>query len=400
VRSNRDVLDALLGAQRLVRFLQRMELPGAPSKPAAGIFIPEVMPPAPKMTYLSGRIKYIPESVLQQIDARCGLFPESYFAVLIVLRASGFRISDVLDLRWDKCLWQDESGGRWLVGDINKTRILGHKVPIDGDVAAVIETQIEMVKHLPERENPHRYLFPSLATERIGLPVTPGTISHALNAFVERAGIVGPDRQPFRIQAHAFRHSKAVELINNGMSAVLVQHWLAHLSWDMTMVYARIREQTLQHEWKQTVAHGVLRLTESRPKIIDPEQIIAQDEIELDYIRFNLDATRTEKGFCFKPRKMACPYVDIPCYTCRNFGTTFAFLPEFKQMEADLQRQIEKGKQVGQVHWVDKNERKLQSILPVIEVLEAGRGYSAMTKDEREYPASERAARVGACGAQ
>lgn len=43
-RSDRDVLDALLGAQRLVRFLQRMEVPGAPSKPAAGIFIPEVMP--------------------------------------------------------------------------------------------------------------------------------------------------------------------------------------------------------------------------------------------------------------------------------------------------------------------------------------------------------------------
>ncbi len=203
LRTDRDVLDALLSAQRLVRFLQRMELPGAPSKPAAGIFIPEVMPPAPKMSYLSGKIKYIPESVLQQIDAKCPLFPQTYFAVLILLRASGFRISDVLDLRWDKCLWQDESGGRWLVGDINKTRILDHKVPVDTDVAAVIETQIEMVKQLPERENPHHYLFPSPATERIGLPVTPGTISRALSAFVERAGIVGPDGQPFRIQAHA-----------------------------------------------------------------------------------------------------------------------------------------------------------------------------------------------------
>ena len=396
VRSDRDLLDALLGAQRLVRFLQRMELPGAPFRPAAGIFIPEVMPPAPKMTYLSGKIKYIPESVLQQIDAKCALFPQMYFAVLIALRASGFRISDVLDLRWDKCLWQDESGGRWLVGDINKTRILGHKVPIDNDVTAVIETQIEMVKQLPERENPHRYLFPSPATERIGLPVTPGTISNALNAFVERACIFGPDGQPFRIQAHAFRHSKAVELINNGMSAVLVQHWLAHLSWDMTMVYARIREQTLQHEWRQTVARGVLRLSDSGPKIVDPEEIVAQNEIELDYIRFNLDATRTEKGFCFKPRKMACPFVDMPCYTCRNYGTTVAFLPEFKHMEADLHRQIEKGKQAGQVHWVDKNERKLQSILPIIKVLEADRGYSAMAKDEREYTADERAARVGA----
>ena len=184
-------------------------------------------------------------------------------------------------------------------------------------------------------------------------------------------------------------------MINNGMSAVLVQHWLAHLSWDMTMVYARIREQTLQHEWKETVAHGVLRLTDSGPKIIDPEEIIAQDEIELDYIRFNLDATRTEKGFCFKPRKMACPFVDMPCYTCRNYGTTVGFLPEFKQTEVDLHRQIEKGKQAGQVHWVDKNERKLQSILPIIEVLEAGRGYSAMAKDERAYTAEERAAGAG-----
>ncbi len=392
VRTDRDLLDALLVAQRLVRFLQRMELPGAPDKPAAGIFIPEVMPPAPKMTYLSGKIKYIPELVLQQIDASCELFPQAYFAVLIVLRASGFRISDVLDLRWDKCLWQDDAGGRWLVGDINKTRILGHKVPIDNDVVTVIETQIEMVKQLPNRENPQRYLFPSPSTKRIGLPVTASTISNALNTFVERAGIVGPDGQPFRIQAHAFRHSKAVELINNGMSAVLVQHWLAHLSWDMTMVYARIREQTLQHEWRQTVAHGVLRLSDTGPKIVNPEEIIAQDEIELDYIRFNLDATRTEKGFCFKPRKMACPFVDMPCYTCRNFGTTVAFLPEFKRMEADLHRQIETGKQAGQVHWVDKNERKLQSILPIIEVLDAGKGYSAMTKAEREYAPDERAA--------
>jgi len=100
-----------------------------------------------------------------------------------------------------------------------------------------------------------------------------------------------------------------------------------------------------QHEWRQTVARGVLRLSDSGPMIVDPEEIIAQDEIELDFIRFN--ATRAEKGFCFKPRKMACPFVDLPCYTCRNYGTTVAFLPEFKQMEADLHRQIERGKQAG-----------------------------------------------------
>lgn len=93
---------------------------------------------------------------------------------------------------------------------------------------------------------------------------------------------------------------------------------------------------------------------------------------------------------------MGCPFVDMPCYTCRNYGTTVAFLPEFKRMEADLHRQIETGKHAGQVHWVDKNERKLQSILPIIEVLEAGKGYSAMGKAEREYTADQHAAGVGA----
>jgi hypothetical protein len=37
----------------------------------------------------------------------------------------------------------------------------------------------------------------------------------------------------------------------------------------MTMVYARVREQTLQHEWRETVDRGVLRLSDSEPKIVN-----------------------------------------------------------------------------------------------------------------------------------
>jgi hypothetical protein len=73
------------------------------------------------------------------------------------------------------------------------------------------------------------------------------------------------------------------------------------------------------------------------------ERVIGANELELAYVRSNLDATRTDKGYCFKPRKMACPYVDLPCYTCRNWATTPAFLPEFGAMERDLRFQIELG---------------------------------------------------------
>jgi hypothetical protein len=34
------------------------------------------------------------------------------------------------------------------------------------------------------------------------------------------------------------------------MSPLMVQHWLAHLTDEMTEVYARIKEETLVREWK------------------------------------------------------------------------------------------------------------------------------------------------------
>src|SRR5581483_5411183 len=120
------------------------------------------------------------------------------------------------------------------------------------------------------------------------------------------------------------------------------------------------------------------------------EEVIGTNELELAYVRSNLDATRTDKGYCFKPKKMACPYVEIACYSCRNWATTPDFLPEFETMERDLRFQIELGQRAGREHWVDKNQRKLAQILPVIATLRAGQAHTQMTKAEREETAEER----------
>jgi hypothetical protein len=119
--------------------------------------------------------------------------------------------------------------------------------------------------------------------------------------------------------------------------------------------------------------------------VVDAERVIRANELELAYVRSNLDATRTDKGYCFKPRKMACPYVDLPCYTYRNWATTPAFLPEFETMERDLRFQIELGQKAGREHWVDKNRQKLTQILPVIQTLRAGDVHGRMPKVEREH---------------
>ncbi len=82
----------------------------------------------------SRSIKYIPQAVLEQLDKHLHRLTAVYIPVMIVLRASGWRISDVLALKWETCLEQ-QNEKYCLVGDIQKTRILGHRIPISQEVA-------------------------------------------------------------------------------------------------------------------------------------------------------------------------------------------------------------------------------------------------------------------------
>jgi integrase len=391
-RSDVDVVDGTFVAQRFARFLQRMARPEAPTRPIDRIFVPERLPSCGRRFAHAG-VRYIPVSVLSQIDAHIDRFDEQYLPVLVVLRASGWRISDVLNLRWDRCLERGDNG--WsLIGDIHKTRVLGHRVPISADVAAVIEVQIRLVRQaFTENENAGHFLFPNPHPARLGLPVSPDVIRAAFQRFVKRCEIVDPSGQLFRLRAHAFRHTKAVELINNGMGMTYVQQWLAHLTPEMTLIYAHLSEDTMRKQWEQAMAQGAVQIRSEGPQLIDPDEVIAGNELELAYIRGNLDATRVETGYCFKPLKMECPFVDIACFSCHNHVTTTDFLPQFRRQEQDLVDQIDLGSAAGRPHWVDKNQKKLRAVQAIIAALEQQRVHG-LPKAQREYTPSERVARA------
>jgi len=78
----------------------------------------------PRRNYKKGsQVKHIPQTVLDQLDAHLQYLLPTYIPIVILLRASGWRISDVLSLKLDTCLEQD--GDKfWLVGDIQKPACL------------------------------------------------------------------------------------------------------------------------------------------------------------------------------------------------------------------------------------------------------------------------------------
>jgi hypothetical protein len=77
-------------------------------------------------------------------------------------------------------------------------------------------------------------------------------------------------------------------------------------------------------------------------------------------------------------------YAEIACYTCTHYATTPKFLAEFEEMERDLRFQIELGRETGRAHWIEKNERKLALIRPIISALQAGTTVARLSKAQRE----------------
>jgi len=114
-------------------YLERTNHPVKPHLPLPRLIWPHHYPPLDHQSP-SRSIKYIPKAVLEQLDKHLHRLTAVYIPVMIVLRASGWRISDVLALKWETCLEQ-QNEKYCLVGDIQKTRILGHRIPISQEVA-------------------------------------------------------------------------------------------------------------------------------------------------------------------------------------------------------------------------------------------------------------------------
>jgi integrase len=388
----RSVLNKLIFIRHFLQRIQQFGYPDAPLTPAPSLLYFEDIPRAVEPLSASDRIRYIPEGVMFQLREHLEhLAPSEYIPVVILLMASGWRGSDVLSLKYDTCL-EYTAQGWYLRGDIPKVRVMNHRIPITDEVKSVVETVAEIAKSKSTAaNNPLRLLFNRYSGKRMGKSLTNLQISMALNRLAEKCNITDDQGNIYHFTVHSFRHTKGVELINNGMSLVHVQKWMAHMFPEMTLVYAKVLDTTLRKSWEHAVENGLFRITnEGRIRKIDISAIVDEDLIEWEYIRHNLDAVRMPLGFCMKPKKQNCFTQLNPCLTCRNLCTTPDFLPQYEIEIQETKALIERGKAQGREIWVEKNRHLLERYEEVIAVLRTGHTRHTAGKKGREYIGEER----------
>ena len=383
-------IEYLISLRIFLDYIQRAMYPEAPELPSVCLLFKEDIPRKPQKP--ENDIKYIPERVLQQLEDNLEhLTPSEYIPIVFLLRASGWRISDILNLRYDTCL-DRTSQGWYLCGDILKTQILNHRIPITDEVYAVVQAVVDEVKEKStDDNNPNHLLFVRFDGKRKGRCPQGYLIQQALNRLSKNQNITDDQGNVFHFGNHAFRHTKGVELINNGMNILHVQKWMAHASPEMTLCYAKILDTTMRKSWEEATKQGLFKIDESgKIKKINISDIQNEDVIEWEYIRHNLDAVRMPLGYCMKPKKQECHTQLNPCLTCRNLCTTPDFIPQYELEIQETKALIERGKAQGRTVWVEKNMSLLKRYEEILKVLKEGKIHHKAGKKGREYIGDER----------
>jgi len=270
--------------------------------------------------------RYLPPDADRRLSAALHASPNRLRAdALLLLRATGMRIGELVDLELD-CVHEVPGAGAWLkvpLGKLDTERM----VPIDDDTLELID---RIVAHRsPGRPLPH---------PRTGKPVE-FLLTHqgrrvsvdTLRAELTRAATEADLKS---VTPHQLRHTFATALVNSGVSLQALMAMLGHVSAEMSLRYGRLFDETVRAEYERA-----LTLAKSRMgPVLPPRTQLPITEISggsSDWRDTPAVKARLAGGYCLRTQAQgACAYANI-CEHCPNFRTEQTFLPILAAQRAD-----------------------------------------------------------------
>ena len=159
------------------------------------------------------KVMYIQEPVKEQLDAAIyELEPTDMMPVYILLRETGWRGTDILNLRYRNCLdyqWNTVEGRyvSYLCGEITKTGISIHKIPVHDEVAKMVRKLADKAaQKSTEGNNPDGYLFNTYEGRNMGMPLSKPAFVQAVQKLIEKKGILDAEGKTYHFRTHSLRH--------------------------------------------------------------------------------------------------------------------------------------------------------------------------------------------------
>lgn len=322
------------------------------------------------------RVKFVPEPILKQLDNNImDLDRPQFIPIYILLRETGWRGTDILNLRYDNCLEQiwnskEERYNYYLCGEITKTGIAQLKIPIRDKVAEMVTKAIDKAKELStEESNPKKYLFNTYEGKLKGKPLAKATLLLTIKRLIVQKDIRDANGELYHFRLHSLRHTRAKEYVEQGMGISVIQQILGHQSLQMTVHYATVSENLLYEKWKNTEDLELFKVDTTTNELIEIDTSSNEGEnlIRYEYVKKNLDAVRVPFGVCFKASKLPCKQQMNHCLTCASFCTTVENISEYEEEIEKVKQQIEISNRCGRELWAEKNKQYLNILEQTLE---------------------------------
>lgn len=354
-------------------YIQIAEYPQAPKQSMERLIFDEDVPKRERAADTIEKVRYIPAPVIRQMDACMEqIEPAEMRPVYVLLRETGWRGTDVLNLRYDNCLqyiWNTKENRSvpYLCGEITKVGIPQLKDPIREEVAGMVKLLAQEAAAKSTKENnPDRYLFNCYEGRCMGLPFSKPAFSRAVQKMIDKNDIRDADGNLFHFKAHGLRHTRAMEYAEQGMPIGIIQRLLGHCSLQMSLHYAKVTEDALYQKWKNTE-----RLDLFKPATLPPGRTSGQEDmVHYEKVRANLDAVRVPFGVCFKPSKAGCRRQTEQCMECPSFCSAKENLDEYASEIEKVSAMIRIGQTLGREEWVHKNQEYLGRLIRMHDELE------------------------------
>jgi hypothetical protein len=232
-------------------------------------------------------------------------------------------------------------------------------------VNVVREQQDWVRRHYPQLTP--KYLFLGVRFQHQGQrPRSYDSYSNVLGRLDTIHGLTDSAGRPLRFsQTHRLRHTRATELLNDGVPIHVVQRYLGHASPEMTLRYAATLQATAEAEFlkhKKIGAHGT-------DIAISPSDIYDMTQL----------AQRTDRvlpnGVCLLPPVTTCDKGNA-CLSCGHFATDATHLDELIDQRTktltliDVRReqfQARTGRELTDDNvWVHQRRREIASLDAII----------------------------------
>ncbi len=293
-------------------------------------------------------IEYIPEEVWQQLDEHLHYLPEPLQRMILVIRSTGLRVGELLNLPLD-CLHSRDR--QWRLRFITEKYQTVDEIPICDDLAVLIKEQQEYIKNC--FADNYKNLFNGykhgghnsyMKKDEIPAPKVMSSIifNKRLNELAQKYNICTNTNQLWHFKSHQFRKTFATVMTNSGVRDLIIQKYLRHRSSDMQSYYKHLFKEVLGEEYQE--------LMETINYVNITGELVAahtRKNLITEVIRRKIYQVTTQHGECHRPvLKSPCQTVNA-CWRCEYWLTSTddlsALRQDFQRIEIELDVALKSG---------------------------------------------------------